>query len=47
MELVSLYLSVPSIDSSSGVFAAERPAGRKYRPIAGVGAQQQMRAVSC
>ena len=27
-------------------FAAERPAGRRYRSIAGAGAQQQMRAVS-
>jgi len=26
--------SVPSIDSSNGGFAAERPAGRRYRSIA-------------
>ena len=43
----SVRPSVPSIDSSSGGFAAERPVGRRYRSIAGAGAQQQMRAVSC
>jgi len=41
-------LSLPSTKSSSGGFAAERPAGRRYRSITGAaslhGAQQQMRA---
>jgi len=39
----SVRLSVPSIDSRSGGFAAERLAGRRYRSIAAAGAQQQMR----
>jgi len=47
--------SVPSIDRSSGGFAAERTADGRYRSIAArracnaavaVGAQQQMRAAS-
>ena len=52
-ERPSVRLSVPSFDLSSGVqrFAAERHAGRRYRPAAAGagrrGAQQQMRAVSC
>ena len=33
--------------AACGGFAAGRPAGRKYRSIAGAGAQQQMRAVLC
>ena len=33
--------------AACGGFAAERLASRRYRPIAGAGAQQQMRAVPC
>ena len=46
---LSFCLSVPSVDSSSGVgrFAAERPAGRRYRSAAaGVGFAYQLQARS-
>jgi len=33
--------------AACGGFAAERPADTRYRSIAGAGAQQQMRVVSC
>ena len=34
-------------NKTAGWFAAERSAGRRHRSIAGAGAQQQTRAVSC
>ena len=46
---LSFCLSVPSVDSSSGVgrFAAERPVGRRYRSAAaGVGFAYQLQARS-
>jgi len=46
-ERLSVRLSVPSIDSSSGRFAAERPMDRRYRSLAaGAGTQQQMPTAS-
>jgi len=42
----SVRLSVPSLDSSSGGFAAERTAGRRYRQTAGGAYQLQVRSAA-